>query len=221
MQAPTRIPAGARARTYRESMQQINLYQPMFRKERKRFSALALLQIGLACLLLLVAIGVYFQVQLHRLQANEQSLASQHRHLEQTLAALRSSDGDPALEALDRRVEELESRLRQRESLLAGIAGLAGRQTGFAPQLRALAQQRVPGLWLTGIHFADGGHGAELRGVALEAGLVPRYLELLPEHEQLDGLDFQQVLVQRRPAGEAGLDFTLRTRDLARAGGGR
>lgn len=202
-------------------MQQINLYQPMFRKERKRFSALALLQIGLACLLLLAAIGVYFQVQLHRLQANEQSLTSQHRHLEQTLAALRGNGEDPALAAMDTRIAELESRLRERETLLAGIARLATGREGFTPLLRALSQQRVPGLWLTGVHFEAGGQEVELRGVALEAGLVPRYLEILPEHEQLQTLDFQQIQLQRRQAEDPSLDFTLRTQGLALSGGGQ
>jgi Tfp pilus assembly protein PilN len=202
-------------------MQQINLYQPMFRKERKRFSALALLQIGLACLLLLVAIGVYFQVQLHRLQASEQSLASQQRHLEQTLAALRASDGDPVLEALDRQITDLETRLRERENLLSGIAGLASNRDGFAPLLQALSQQRVPGLWLTGVHFGDGGQNVQLQGVAQEAELVPRYLELLPQHDRLRDFDFQQVQVQRHPAGDQGLGFTLGTRHVALPGGAR
>jgi Tfp pilus assembly protein PilN len=214
---PHRLPA----RTYRDYMQQINLYQPMFRKERKRFSALALLQIGLACLLLLAAIGVYFQVHLHRLQASEQSLGSQHQHLEQTLAALRGNGEDPALAAMDTRIAELETRLRERESLLAGIARLATGRNGFAPLLRALSQQRVPGLWLTGVHFEAGGREVQLRGVALEDGLVPRYLEILPEHEQLQALDFQQVQLQRRQSEDPGLDFTLRTQGLALSGGGQ
>lgn len=198
------------ARTYRDYMQQINLYQPIFRKERKRFSARALLQIGFACLLLMVAIGVYFQVQLYRLQASERSLASQYDHLEHTLAALRDSAGDPALEGLDRHIADLESRRQGRESLLAGIDRLARDREGFAPYLLALSRQRIPGLWLTGVHLGENGQGVMLRGVALEAGLIPRYLDQLPGDPRLAPLDFQQIQVQRR-TNPGGLDFTLRT----------
>lgn len=202
-------------------MQQINLYQPMFRKERKRFSALALLQIGLACLLLMAAIGLYFQWHLQRLQVSEQSLASQHRHLEHTLAALRNSGEDPALVALDQRIAGLETRVRQREALLEGISRLAHDRGGFAPFLQALSQQHVAGLWLTGVHLGANGHAVQLQGIAQEAGLIPRYLERLPEHPLLQGLDFQQVQVQRRNGGDGSLDFILRTRDAVPPGGAR
>ena len=201
-------------------MQQINLYQPIFRKERKRFSALALLQISLAACLLMVAIGVYFQVQLHRLQANEQALANQHRHLEQTLAGLRDSTGQPELEALDRRIAELERQLAGRDSLLAGLSRLSDRES-FSPVLQALGQQRLAGLWLTGLTLGPNGQEVQLRGVTLEPGLVPRYLEQLGGHPRLRDLDFQQVQLQRRASGDGALDFSLATRVPALTGGTR
>jgi Tfp pilus assembly protein PilN len=202
-------------------MQQINLYQPMFRKERKLFSALALLQIGLACLLLLALIGVYFQVQLHRLQTSEQSLASQLRYLEGALNALQQSAGDPALVTLDERVAGLESTLQKRASLLAGMTRLAGERNGFAPYLVALSEQRLQGLWLTGIHVGAGGHSMRLSGMALEAGLIPRYLEQLPSDPRLRGLDFSQVQINRRSDGTRGLDFSLQTGDAPAIGAGQ
>jgi hypothetical protein len=202
-------------------MQQINLYQPMFRKERKLFSALALLQIGLACLLLLVLIGAYFQVQLHRLQASEQSLGNQHRYLENTLVALREDAGDPALTALDQRIAGLESTRQEHALLLAGMARLAGDRSGFAPYLVALSQQRLQGLWLTGVQLGMGGHSARLSGVALEAGLIPRYLEQLPEDPRLQGLDFSQVQINRRTGDSRGLTFSLQTRDAPPTGTGQ
>ena len=192
-------------------MQQINLYQPIFRKERKRFSALALLQISLAALLLMALIGIYFQVQLQRLLASEQSLASQHRYLQATLTTLRQQDGDPALAGLDQRITGLESSLQGREALLAGMSRLTGERHGFAPYLRALSQQHLPGLWLTAIHLGSNGQDARLHGVALEAELIPRYLQQLPDDPRLQALDFSQVQIQRRPAGTGGLEFSLQT----------
>jgi Tfp pilus assembly protein PilN len=199
-------------------MQQINLYQPMFRKERKLFSALALLQISLACLLLMVLIGVYFQVQLHRLQASEQSLAAQHRYLESTLDALKQTAGDPALVALDARIAGLESNLQGRESLLAGMARLAGDRGGFAPLLAALGRQRIQGLWLTGIHMGTNGQGMQLNGAALEADLIPRYLEHLPADPRLQGLDFNEVQINRQSGGAGGLTFSLQASGAASTG---
>lgn len=199
-------------------MQQINLYQPMFRQERKLFSALALLQIGLACLLVMALIGVYFQVQLHRFQASEHALGNQLGYLENALAALQQDAGDPALAALDRHIAGLESSVQHRESLLDGMTRLAGERNGFVPYLMALSEQRIPGLWLTGIHLGAGGHSVRLSGVALEAGLIPRYLERLPEDPRLRGLDFSQVQINRRTDGSRGLTFSLQTHHAEAAG---
>ncbi len=195
--------------------QQINLYQPIFRKERKLFSARALLQISLVSLGLMLLIAVYFQVQLHRLQASEQSLASQYQYLKSTLDALQQNDGDPVLTALDEQIARLETSLQAKQSLLDNMTALAGAgRSGFSPYLDALARLHLNGLWLTGIQISKGGQAVQLRGVARDAGLIPRYLQRLPEDPRLQSLDFRQVLISRRADTPQQLDFTLQSGDI-------
>lgn len=190
--------------------QQINLYQPIFRKEHKLFSALTLLYITLASLGLMVLIGVYFQVQLYRLQANENALSNQYQRLNSTLEALRNTEGDPELEAMDQRIARLEETLDTKEALLADMATLTGAgRGGFSSLLTALGRQRLDGLWLTGVRLGDSGRTAELRGIALDPRLVPRYLQLLPEEPRLQALDFRQIQISRNDQEPRRLDFTL------------
>jgi Tfp pilus assembly protein PilN len=199
--------------------QQINLYQPIFRRERKRFSARALLQITLLSLGLMVGIAGYFQLQLARLQASERSLSGQYQHLKASLDALRQHDGDPALMALDARIAALETSLAAKQSLLDNMTVLAGAgRDGFSPYLDALARLHLNGLWLTGVQIRDGGRVVQLRGVAMNAGLIPRYLQRLPDDPRLQDLDFRQVLISRRTDAPRQLDFTLQAGDLPSKG---
>ncbi|MFZ5622374.1 MAG: PilN domain-containing protein [Pseudomonadota bacterium] len=191
-------------------LQQINLYQPVFRREAKVFSARALGQILALALLLVVAGYVLLQLQLGRHGATRDLLDSQFRRLDGQLQALGTGAGGDEPAALEARIHELEGRLADGVAELAGLRDeVLSRSSGFAPLLEALAQHPQEGLWLTAIRVRDG--ELTLDGVTLDPERLPRYLAELNAEPALRQWPLTTVQLARRPEQPAQLHFTLRS----------
>ncbi len=200
--------------------QQVNLYQPIFRKEKKIFSARTLAQ---ACAILLLALGgiyAYGRWQVHQLavqleRSRTQAQAMQNRVSEiQRLAPRRSED--PALLA---RNKQLAAELAQKQRVLATLADRRlGNTQGFAPYFTGLARQQLDGLWLTGLTVAGGGSRLELRGSTLRPELVPRYLQRLAQEAPFRGMAFETFEMSRAKGARHQIDFLLRTAGLDKVG---
>jgi len=190
--------------------QQVNLFLPMFRKERKVFSARTLLFIcTLALTALLVAYG-FSRWQLVRLDGTLAGLRKQHAALASELATLKPP---PATDtsALDARIKTLKARLQARRQLVNGIERLVdANRRGFADQFRALAREHVRGLWLTGLQINRQQDGLVLKGVALQPQLVPAYLQMLPSQGAFRGVDFHTVELKRDAKHRRHVDFVLK-----------
>lgn len=189
--------------------QQVNLYQPVFRREQHLLSGRTLVQIlGLAVLVLgLAAVAVRFQAT--RAAHTAAMLAQAHERQAAGLARLVDPDARARLAELDREIERLERQLAEGERLQAAIDALVvPGQGGFSPRLEALARHRLPGLWLTGIRMQAGG-GTRLSGVALDPQLVPRYLELLNQDPRLATSPLSQVRMNRAGEDPRALRFVL------------
>ena len=189
--------------------QQINLFQPVFRREEKVFSARALVQVLVIALLLLVGAAAVLQVQLAKLSSTRGFLESQQRSLETQLTLLEAQADPAALAAFDSRIETLQTRLSDGELELAQMRDLLiERKTGFAPLLEALARHPQRGLWLTDIQLQNG--ALELKGRTYDAALVPRYLDSLSADATLKRWSLSTVLVERHAEITDQLLFTLR-----------
>lgn len=190
--------------------QQINLFQPVFRRETKVFSARALAQVlGIALVLSLAGVAL-LQLQLGRHGATRNLLDAQHRQLESRLQALEVQADAGELAALDARILDLETRLADGAAELAQIRSqVVERSGGFSPVLEALARHPLDGLWLTGIRLADG--TLELQGHARQPELIPQYLARLGEDPALSAWPLAMVQVTRETEGSGLLRFTLRS----------
>ena len=189
--------------------QQINLYQPVFRREQRLLSGRTLVQIiGLAVLVLgLAAVALRFEAT--RAAQTAATLARAHEQQAAGLARLVDPDARARLAELDREIERLEHQLKEGERLQAAIDALVvPGQGGFSGRLEALARHRLPGLWLTGIRLEAGG-GTRLAGVALDARLVPRYLDLLNQDPRLASSPLSQVRMNRAGEDPRALEFVL------------
>jgi hypothetical protein len=67
----------------------------------------------------------------------------------------------------------------------------------------------MPGLWLSGV-TADSEGQIELRGAALEAKLVPAYLQQLEQKPQLSASAFETVSMTRNGTDKPEIQFVLR-----------
>ena len=188
-------------------MQQINLRNPQLLTPRVRFSSrnFVLLLGGLLTLGLIVYAWVAWQT--HALQGQMQAAQTARDELQAALDTL----NEPTAEGLtpaDQRAQALaalKARLTEVQALRDALGGRP-QAAGFSSQLRALAVQGLPGVWLTRIEFRR--DGFRLDGRALEAARIPDYLALLSTRPALHGLSMTGVRITA-PTDEAELDDPL------------
>lgn len=194
-------------------MQQVNLYQPILRKQKKIFSAVTMLEICAIFVVGLLAIYAYGLWQGQALRQEAQRLQSQRRASARRLESLsrQASRGVPST-ILQHRRQHLEAVLARRQQALGLLRGRSvGNTRGFAGSFRGLARQRIKGLWLTGVSIDDGGDQITLVGRTYSDRLVPRYLQLLGKEPSFRGTDFRKVMLKRDKKHARLIDFRLST----------
>lgn len=179
--------------------QQINLFNPIFRKQKKYFSSVTMLQalsiIWLAC----VAFSIESVIRTRSLQAQLTATDAQLAAKQQKLADYRVQFA-PRQKSATLPVEIAEA---QRElTMLTTAAATIGRggfgdTSGFSGYFRAFGKQKLEGLWLTDVSIAGGGASIGLRGKTLEAELVPRYIARLGAEPVLQGKAFSSLEIER------------------------
>lgn len=193
-------------------LQQVNLYQPVFRREDKIFSSRTLLVVWGLVLLLLGTVYIFQTLKLLSAERQATQVHAQYAALDQQLARLRDQSDPAERDALEQQFEQLE---QTRDNLLTLLdtlqgSGLAGRQH-FSRVLEGLARIRLPGLWLTGIDI-DGTGNMRLAGSTSNERLVPRYLTKLNASPALSGKNFVQILLNKN-ADTGSMDFVLQSGD--------
>jgi hypothetical protein len=192
--------------------QQINLYQPIFRKQRQVFSAATMAQALGVITAALLAIYFYASVKVSALEAEVVQLESRETALMTQLARM-----DPALGA--NRRAELEAQLTRLNATLEGQQRLIdelrkqplGDAAGFSAYLAALGRQRTAELWLTAFAINGGTGAIELEGRTLRPELVPEYMQRLGREAALSAQVFDSFELERdTETGEATFRATSR-----------
>lgn len=196
--------------------QQVNLYQPILRREKKVFSAVTMLQtlaLIAALMLLMYAVNHW---QLQQLDAENAQLQAQQRSLtEQVTTLSRELQSRPESRELRAEAETLRRELDLKRDLLDLMRNRStARTNGFSESFAGLARQRVDGLWLTGIelHNSEARHVA-LRGMTSRAELVPQLVKQLGAEPAFQGLRFRHLRVFQPEGSDSGnvLEFELTT----------
>ena len=188
--------------------QQINLYQPVFRRQRKIFSAATLLQITGVAAVLLSGFYIHAKWTLNGLDSTVTSLSAQYQQLETQLGVLERGGGDGSLD-VEREVSRLQQSISQRQALLDSFAQLDFREsTPFSEFFEILARQTLPGLWLTGISLTENGE-TELRGSTMNPTLVPHYLQTMPDQPRVIALHRGSVHLSRVDPEKSSVSFVL------------
>jgi hypothetical protein len=188
--------------------QQINLFNPAFRKQREWFNAPMLIQ-ALAVLVLIMA-GIYGyqyrQVMLldKQVKAGATSLAQEQARLVKVAAehAPRQKNAVLVKQAL-----EMERQLKGEEAVLEVLqSGSLGNTQGYSGYMRAFARQVVNGLWLTEFGIKGAGKEMLLGGRTLRPELVPAYIRRLNQEAATQGRDFAALEMQRPKVESASKD---------------
>ena len=213
--------------------QQINLFNPVFLKKKKHFSALTMAQ-GLGLILLgSIAVLVYARLQLATLQTETLASANQ---LKQTRAQLAKVSAEYAPrqknKTLDDEIARLEAEVKSQQQAFDIVQkGGVGNTRGYSDYLRAFSRQIVNGLWLTGFSISGAGNNIELRGRASQPQLVPSYISRLKQEPVMQGKTFDTLAMEvpqadaenKNEAAGAGkqrslagyIEFALRSADEA------
>lgn len=173
-------------------------------------------QSGIAVLCILglgIVGGLWYDYENRVLQARARSLNTEIDDLVSSLEErsyfLAERNADPSLVAeLKRREREADDKSTVLD-LLSGES--VGNTDGFSEQLAALGRRHPPGLWLERIQIEAGGREVLLRGLTLEADLVPRFLDNLRDEPVMAGMPFATLALSTGENERAPLKFALAT----------
>ena len=220
--------------------QQINLFNPIFLKQKKIFTALpmaeALGAIVLGALLLTWYAGRSVDQLAQQAAAGKLLVAERERRLVEANKQFAPRQKSPTLAADVAQAEaELASLLRVQAFLQEGTLG---NSAGYAEYFRALARQNIHGVWLTGVTIVGAGTDIGVQGRALQPALIPQYIGRLKTERVMQGKTFASLDIARpetaataaviagannsvpaAPAGAPFVQFSLQT--MAVAGGAR
>lgn len=179
--------------------QQINLYQPIFRKQKKIFSAVTMLQICIFFIVIFAGIYTYeiyfigkYKTQLNSLNKDIQQLSLQLEKLriEQT--------GKAKSELLKKEIARVNNELSQRRNLQKILSTHSfGNNKGFSSYMEAFARQHIEGSWLTKISVMQGGEFVGLEGKTMSSEYVPIYVQHLSNEQVFAGVSFNTMELQR------------------------
>ena len=199
--------------------QQINLFNPIFMKQKKYFSAIAMLQ---ALGLIIVGSALFYAYAVYQVkQLSHQSDETSSRFVrEQTRLTRYMSEYSPrkSLQQLQAQVRSLRAQVAEQQGVIETLkSGAIGNTTGYSQYLRAFARQVVPGLWLTGFNIEGDGAQISLHGGVLKPSLVPAYVRRLNREKIMQGKSFAALRMKRpdnkqgKPAAARYIEFELQS----------
>jgi len=180
--------------------QQINLYNPIFLKQEKHFSARTMVHALGVIVLGLVALYAFALVESQKAARNAQlqreQLTAQKDLLVKLGVQLTAQGLDKTLEA---DVARAEAEVKNRTATLDALsAGELGNTTGFSEFFAAFGRQAAPGVWLTRFTISDSGNDLTVHGRALQPELVPMYLRTLNNEAMMRGRQVVEMKLAAR-----------------------
>jgi Tfp pilus assembly protein PilN len=183
--------------------QQINLYQPIFRRERKTLSAVTVAATLGVVVVALTGFSLYTARGVVRLETEVAQLTEQQEKQQAQMAKVGELFSRQARRSdVDARVKALKSTLSERTQALAVLqSGAAGQTSGFASRMEALARRHVNGLWIEGLAMSGTHSTMSISGGSVDADIVPVYLRSLSSEAVLSGTRFDDFVIERPEKG--------------------
>jgi hypothetical protein len=196
--------------------QQINLFQPIFRKERKLLSFETMLQICAVVLIALAGLYAYGWWHTQQLNGDVARLQKQHqKRLAQLERVSREASKRPAQTQVQDEIARLQAELKAERYILSLLDGdEVGQATGFSEYLQIFTRRVVQGMWLKEFVVYDGGDHMLIRGGSVSADLVPKFLKGLSQEPQLQGMHFSVLQMARDKPNKSWIEFVLSSREI-------
>lgn len=169
--------------------QQINLFNPIFLRQERYFSAKTMLESLTLILVALCAFYVYAHSEVKSFEDVAVDAAHQLADARQRFINL-GGELSPQRRSklLEAQLARAETELHGKQALLASLRGAAvDKAHGYSQYFAAFARRTLPGVWLTGFSVADGGEQLSIRGRVLHPDLVPAYINALNKEAVMRG----------------------------------
>ncbi len=192
-------------------MQQINLYQSDLQKKKARLSSQRLLIAMASVSGLMLVLSLLYVLQLRQLEAKlattQAAQAAKMAQLKTLQAQLQARHKNKQLQA---EVDALIHEINRRQKIMKVLGEQRfGNIEGFSEHVSGLARQRIDGLWLTEVRISQGGASLGMKGQALKAELLPRYLQRLSTETVFTGKAFKTLSISRNHEQPGRVDFEL------------
>lgn len=192
-------------------MQQINLYQPGLRKKKTQISSQQLLMAVAGVTAVMLVFIVFYSFQLRQLESQLETQravqAAKLAQLESLQAQIQGRQKDQQLQA---KIDALLQQINNKQRVMKVLGDQRfGNIKGFSPHMNGLARQRIDGLWLTEIRISHGGETLGIKGQALKAALLPRYLQRLSSEDIFNGKAFETLSMSRSTTSPGHINFEL------------
>jgi cell division protein FtsL len=182
--------------------QQINLFNPIFMKQRKYFSLLAMLQalgMVIAGSLIFYGFAIYQVGQLKRqAEENAKRYAAEQVRLAGFVAEFSPQH---SMQLLQNEVQRLDKQVAEQNRIIETLkSGAVGNTTGYSEYMRAFSRQVVHGLWLTGFKVTGDAAQISLSGGVVNPELLPEYIQRLGRENIMKGKTFSTLKMQQSKA---------------------
>lgn len=184
---------------------QINLFNPVFLKQKKLFNAVAMAEALCVLLAGVLAVAFYARHNVAGLQREADGGRERLAQREERLVKVKAAFAPRPKSA------ELDAQLAEAETGIAALRKVAvvierselGNIAGYAETFKALARQNPNGVWLTGVSISGAGNDLGVQGRALDPALVPAYLGRLKNEPVLRGKAFGSLKISEGGATAA------------------
>ncbi|MDO8988722.1 MAG: PilN domain-containing protein [Sideroxyarcus sp.] len=179
--------------------QQINLFNPVFLKQKKYFSVTAMLQaLGLIVLGSAVFYG-YAAYQVAQLSKQADEMGKRYVSEQTRLANFtREYSLQQTGQKLEDELKQVEAQAAAQDTVLNLLkSGALGNTEGYSEYMRAFARQSVSGLWLTAFDITGDGAQMSLSGAVVNPRLVPSFIQRLGRERVMHGKTFSTLQMQQ------------------------
>ncbi|MCG8426263.1 MAG: hypothetical protein MI754_02765 [Chromatiales bacterium] len=193
-------------------IQQINLYQPRFRREEKTFSLSLVVLLSFFAVLLMGAIYGYGYWQNQQLAGELLKLQNRYSSLKSDVERMRTLMPKPSVSDIyQRELARLQLQRSAGNSLLNNLANqIDSRDQTFSEYFAGLARQSEEGLWLEALELNREGDYFALQGKVIDPELLPQFLQRLEMEKAFRNKAFRVVNMSRAPDSNQ-ISFDLKT----------
>ncbi len=202
--------------------QQINLFNPIFLKQRKYFSVLAMVQALALIIMGSAAFYGYAVYQVELLDKQSQDTSKRYAAEQQRFVNFANEfSAQKSGSMLQNELKQVESDAAVQKEVLDTLkTGVIGNTEGFSEYMRAFSRQVVNGLWLTSFEITGDGTQMSLQGGVLSPQLVPTYIQRLNKEKIMRGKTFSSLQMQQpksvetQPNAKSYVEFSMQSAGL-------